>query len=158
VQRVMKQDELYAMLQSMGFTPEVIQECIRGMHVTRGRRTVIDANALIEKLLRFQSRSARSDIDDDLLYHEPPPLPENVQQELTQDPKLDEVLENLNQDTEEKVQWSDSACCKICFERPIETCILRCGHLALCSKCSVGLRHCPICRKVITEIVRIYHV
>eukprot|EP01113_Clastostelium_recurvatum_P011310 TRINITY_DN1573_c0_g1_i5.p1 TRINITY_DN1573_c0_g1~~TRINITY_DN1573_c0_g1_i5.p1 ORF type:complete len:394 (+),score=98.66 TRINITY_DN1573_c0_g1_i5:109-1290(+) len=57
-------------------------------------------------------------------------------------------------DRETEVEWGK---CKICWDAPIETVILRCGHLAMCTECSkLKMKACPICRKPIHEIVRIY--
>lgn len=47
--------------------------------------------------------------------------------------------------------------CKVCLENNIDAVILRCGHLALCMSCSRGLKKCPICRRNITEVVKIFH-
>ena len=47
--------------------------------------------------------------------------------------------------------------CKICFDRPVETVLLPCGHSLLCQHCAgtVG-RTCPMCRVKIQQVVRTY--
>lgn len=36
--------------------------------------------------------------------------------------------------------------CVVCLERPCATVFPACGHMCACSRCSHGLRRCPICR------------
>jgi len=158
VQRVMKQDELCELLESMGFPAPVIQECLSRMEISTGRRTVIDANALIEQLLRssqFHDSEPQDDIPDVVSSMRNLSVsPQSPPKQTTAIPV--DTTEGFNP---HNFSVYDSSSCKICFERPIDTAILRCGHLALCSRCSrAGLKRCPICRKEISEIVRIYHV
>jgi len=44
--------------------------------------------------------------------------------------------------------------CTVCFDNPINVCLLPCGHVAICSSCANRLRppNCPICRTHITSI------
>jgi len=162
VQRIMKQDELCEMLESMGFPSPVVQQCLSQMHISKGRRTVIDANALIEQLLssaQAYNEYSRSGSGESLPSQPiPEPFPPMHTPSLSSQDSPS-TREEIPLDVVEGFSLNDSSCCKICFEGPIETAILRCGHLALCLKCSnAGLKKCPICRKEITEIVRIYHV
>lgn len=50
--------------------------------------------------------------------------------------------------------------CKICFDAPINTVLLPCGHLCVCLECSKRLtghsRVCPICRTKIRKVVRTF--
>jgi len=46
--------------------------------------------------------------------------------------------------------------CIVCMDAPLETVFLECGHLACCSKCSMKLKLCPICRNAITRVVPIF--
>mmetsp|Transcript_4449 Transcript_4449/g.10336 ORF Transcript_4449/g.10336 Transcript_4449/m.10336 type:complete len:774 (-) Transcript_4449:62-2383(-) len=47
--------------------------------------------------------------------------------------------------------------CKVCFEKPIDTVILECGHQIVCGECSGQIGGlCPLCRQTITRIVRTY--
>lgn len=51
--------------------------------------------------------------------------------------------------------------CYICFEKPIDTALYNCGHLCLCLECAYRLwrggdGHCPLCRAVIRDVIRIY--
>jgi len=52
----------------------------------------------------------------------------------------------------------ESEQCIICYDRRIDVCLLECGHLACCAKCSKNLAECPICRRLISRVVHIYHV
>lgn len=53
---------------------------------------------------------------------------------------------------------TDSQKCKICFDRPIHTALVPCGHLCVCWDCSNQLQNCPICRQTIATVLRTYHV
>lgn len=47
--------------------------------------------------------------------------------------------------------------CKVCFEKPIDTVILECGHRVVCEGCSGDLGPiCPLCRQTITRIMKTY--
>ncbi len=47
----------------------------------------------------------------------------------------------------------DETACIACMSRVRETIILPCGHLVLCSACSVGITCCPMCRTAIVEFI-----
>jgi len=45
--------------------------------------------------------------------------------------------------------------CKVCFENPIDTVILDCGHQIVCSSCSKVVGNlCPLCREPIDKIIK----
>lgn len=50
--------------------------------------------------------------------------------------------------------------CVVCFENAIDTCLVPCGHIAVCSQCADRIvreqrnQPCPICRTSITSVVR----
>lgn len=46
--------------------------------------------------------------------------------------------------------------CKVCYERTVNSVLLRCGHMCVCMTCSEQLQTCPICRQEITEVVRAF--
>jgi len=52
--------------------------------------------------------------------------------------------------------------CCICFERPVDTAPIPCGHLNFCYVCIDGYRHqfrgkgCPICKQRIQDVNKIY--
>jgi len=46
--------------------------------------------------------------------------------------------------------------CKICMDAPVECVILECGHLATCMACGKQLSECPICRRFVVRVVRIF--
>ncbi len=47
--------------------------------------------------------------------------------------------------------------CKMCFENEINVVLIKCGHLVVCERCSKNkLKECPICRKQIVEIMKVY--
>lgn len=51
--------------------------------------------------------------------------------------------------------------CAICMDRPRDTLLCPCHHLITCGECARSLLcrrdGCPICRKEITEVIRVYH-
>ncbi|XP_007479144.1 E3 ubiquitin-protein ligase NEURL1 isoform X2 [Monodelphis domestica] len=55
--------------------------------------------------------------------------------------------------------WSDE--CTICYENTVDTVIYTCGHMCLCYSCGLRLKKtvhacCPICRRVIKDIIKTY--
>lgn len=57
----------------------------------------------------------------------------------------------------------DQDSCIVCFDGPIETVCVPCGHVALCLECAEvcqesDARSCPVCRQNIEQIVRMFHV
>lgn len=55
-----------------------------------------------------------------------------------------------------KVDNSDNDLCKICMDAPLDCVLLECGHVVTCYKCSDRLAECPICRKLVTRVVKTY--
>ena len=46
--------------------------------------------------------------------------------------------------------------CKICLKNEVRIVFDPCGHLATCTKCSLDLNECPICRRKINKKIRVY--
>ncbi|KAH7964500.1 hypothetical protein HPB51_027262 [Rhipicephalus microplus] len=50
--------------------------------------------------------------------------------------------------------------CRICFEKPIDSVLVKCGHSLTCHECGLKLLkeapQCPVCRQRIQEVIRIY--
>mmetsp|Transcript_3771 Transcript_3771/g.4182 ORF Transcript_3771/g.4182 Transcript_3771/m.4182 type:complete len:300 (-) Transcript_3771:28-927(-) len=48
--------------------------------------------------------------------------------------------------------------CKVCFDNPINSVIVDCGHSCLCMTCveSHEFKVCPVCRTPVTKIVKVY--
>jgi hypothetical protein len=44
--------------------------------------------------------------------------------------------------------------CKVCMERPVQTCLKPCGHSLMCLQCAETVKQCPICRRPIEEAIR----
>ncbi|KAJ8316925.1 hypothetical protein KUTeg_004829 [Tegillarca granosa] len=47
--------------------------------------------------------------------------------------------------------------CKICMSDDATTVFLPCGHLVCCPGCAVSVKDCPMCRKAIEKVVRVYY-
>ncbi|KAM4591244.1 E3 ubiquitin-protein ligase NEURL1-like [Odontesthes bonariensis] len=54
--------------------------------------------------------------------------------------------------------WSDE--CTICYENVVDTVLYACGHMCLCYACGLKLKManacCPICRRIIKDIIKTY--
>lgn len=80
-----------------------------------------------------------------------PPKPAATQQYSTSLPTWQDAA-NLGQGNE----------CTICYEHSIDSVLYTCGHVCMCYECAVkqwhgiGGGHCPICRAVIRDVIRIY--
>lgn len=51
--------------------------------------------------------------------------------------------------------------CIVCFEKPCDTVIYKCGHVCMCFACATSVRQqapplCPICRQVIEDVIRMF--
>ncbi|XP_061767571.1 E3 ubiquitin-protein ligase NEURL1-like [Nerophis ophidion] len=48
--------------------------------------------------------------------------------------------------------------CVVCYEEAVDTVLYSCGHMCLCHRCALRLKEgqCPICRKKITDVIKIY--
>lgn len=52
--------------------------------------------------------------------------------------------------------------CSICYERSIDSVLYICGHMCMCYPCAIqqwrgkGGGHCPLCRALIRDVIRIY--
>mmetsp|Transcript_32650 Transcript_32650/g.69019 ORF Transcript_32650/g.69019 Transcript_32650/m.69019 type:complete len:841 (-) Transcript_32650:180-2702(-) len=47
--------------------------------------------------------------------------------------------------------------CKVCWEKPIDTVLLECGHQIVCETCSGNIGGlCPLCRQSITRVVKTF--
>lgn len=49
----------------------------------------------------------------------------------------------------------------MCFDSEVDTVIYTCGHMCLCHSCGLRLRRqaracCPICRRPIKDVIKIY--
>lgn len=51
---------------------------------------------------------------------------------------------------------ADSSECCICFDKKRDCVILECFHMCTCYNCAQKLDACPICRKKLTEVKRVY--
>jgi len=224
--KVMKENELISHLEQMGFARSIILECLEIFDIQKGKRTVIDPNALIEQLITKTKRTTGSDVstssidpstffqglrstsissedlessssnhdnNNDLTSSQSTFDPENiVTPPCYVNPFKDlALIENSDTSssqaasvpsstiTERKTNYInpfepppfnpflqseevssprdyDSSKCKICFDRPVETVILKCAHSVMCMECSKGLKKCPICFRDIQQVIRIY--
>jgi hypothetical protein len=50
----------------------------------------------------------------------------------------------------------EEATCKVCYDNPINTVLIRCGHICCCLDCSSMLERCPLCRRQIDEVIQTF--
>jgi hypothetical protein len=76
--------------------------------------------------------------------------------------QLSPLHQAVDHPTSRKANRKNDGVCVICWEKPADAACIPCGHVAGCTdclrfiKCSNSL--CPVCRKSIREVLRIYFV
>ncbi|NXN90957.1 LRSM1 ligase, partial [Rhinopomastus cyanomelas] len=55
------------------------------------------------------------------------------------------------------LQWDKKSECVVCMEQETQMIFLPCGHICCCQTCCEQLHTCPLCRKDITQRIRIFH-
>ena len=75
-------------------------------------------------------------------------------------PHVKEFYENIKETSLEttgipKETCNDLLCC-ICAENEKNIAIVPCGHICVCLSCGYDLNICPICRKNVSQVVKIY--
>ncbi|KAF1622671.1 E3 ubiquitin-protein ligase LRSAM1, partial [Eudyptes chrysolophus] len=56
------------------------------------------------------------------------------------------------------LQWDEKKSeCVVCMEQETQMIFLPCGHVCCCQTCCERLHTCPLCRKDITQRIRIFH-
>uniref|UniRef100_A0A8B9M628 Leucine rich repeat and sterile alpha motif containing 1 n=1 Tax=Accipiter nisus TaxID=211598 RepID=A0A8B9M628_9AVES len=56
------------------------------------------------------------------------------------------------------LQWEEKKSeCVVCMEQETQMIFLPCGHVCCCQTCCAQLHTCPLCRKDITQRIRIFH-
>merc|ERR1712039_228825 len=50
----------------------------------------------------------------------------------------------------------DEDLCKICYDKDIDVVLYPCGHFIICRWCAQKVSDCPVCRFVITDVIRTY--
>ncbi|VDN01049.1 unnamed protein product [Thelazia callipaeda] len=81
-------------------------------------------------------------------YSHPPPHP----------PLPNEVIASSQQKSTEEGEFGDE--CRICMNAKVNSVIYTCGHMSMCFECATETWHlngeCPICRKKIEDVIKIY--
>ena len=62
------------------------------------------------------------------------------------------------QEPPEKKPKTDEKLCVVCFDRPIDTVFVPCGHLAACMPCGSKFdnRPCPLCKTLVAMVLKTY--
>ena len=56
----------------------------------------------------------------------------------------------------ENQRLQEEKLCKICMDAEMDTLFLPCGHLCSCGRCAKKLRECPVCKKRIRILQKIF--
>lgn len=64
-----------------------------------------------------------------------------------------EVIDEIK--GKKKKRWKRPSCV-ICLEHQQETALDPCGHICLCQGCTAAVKECPVCRRPIQKVLRIY--
>jgi hypothetical protein len=58
--------------------------------------------------------------------------------------------------TKWKVSDEDLNLCRICFEAEMDAAFIRCGHMTACEECARQVKDCPVCRRPIDAVLKIW--
>lgn len=67
-------------------------------------------------------------------------------------------------DTSSEKRDEDTGLCRVCYERPINTVLIPCGHFGFCSECTTPAmlqttrRKCFVCKTPVTAVQRVYTI
>lgn len=54
------------------------------------------------------------------------------------------------------VAEDDQQLCQICYEEDMDCLFYDCGHVCACLRCAKQLESCPVCRKAVKSVVKMY--
>lgn len=74
---------------------------------------------------------------------------------LVQVPDISQLLIPKPKQTEPAKNVNEESACKICFNQESNAALYPCGHM-FCEYCATKCPNCPICRREIQEIVKLY--
>ncbi|XP_040576531.1 E3 ubiquitin-protein ligase RNF34 isoform X3 [Lepeophtheirus salmonis] len=57
---------------------------------------------------------------------------------------------------EDKDTMDDEELCKICMDSKVDCVMLECGHMCTCISCGKVMSECPICRRYVVRVVKIF--
>lgn len=85
------------------------------------------------------------------------------QLELAMELSMKEKFKDFIPDDDDVIEMSNSKVCSICMSDKAEIAFIPCGHISTCQKCSEHIkndvrdnRKCPICRKYVKDLLKIY--
>jgi len=80
-------------------------------------------------------------------------LEEMKQLEKTWASKMEVLKLTMEKEYEKRIEQKR---CVICFNLPVAVVSIPCGHCTLCLECYTPVQQCPLCRKQITQHVKIF--
>jgi hypothetical protein len=92
------------------------------------------------------------------VYSPPPHLPTHVPPQTVYSPPPSYAIPSAPPLHTQDSPGSDldRTKCKICYENEINTVLLPCAHRVVCLACSTPLHSCPICRVLISQVIKTY--
>lgn len=84
------------------------------------------------------------------LYHT---LPKSA---MTISNSIQPILPTVNDIKSKITNDQDSKLCRICYDEEFNTVFVPCGHSFACMKCTSTVGNCPLCRKSVETILRVY--
>lgn len=78
--------------------------------------------------------------------------------ELALELSMKEQFKDYIPDEDDILEMSSAKACSICLSKKADIAFINCGHMISCEECATKLRYgkCPICRKKILKILKIY--
>lgn len=60
--------------------------------------------------------------------------------------------------TQWKVSEEEKRLCRICFGERADVAFYSCGHVVACRECASRVADCPVCRRRVRDVIRLYYV
>lgn len=57
-----------------------------------------------------------------------------------------------------KMAQNEERVCRICWEEKVEMAFVDCGHVVACLACARQVRDCPVCRRTVKQVVKLFYV
>ena len=66
------------------------------------------------------------------------------------------VAKSLSNEDSASAAAFQSNICKVCMDAVVDCLLLECGHMVSCTACGKRLAECPICRRYVVRVVRVF--
>ena len=65
-------------------------------------------------------------------------------------------IKNSKENDRKKQELINQRTCKVCLDRFYDCMFMPCNHLCCCLQCASALKQCPLCRRKIDKIIKVY--